>query len=217
MNDPSIFPIRFVGKSVCGSCVLFLAALSCLSSQVALADGRPNIVMAFADDWGKYASAYAKLEDGSIHDHEGKLFAVNSQIDPTTGTLTLEATFPNPTKLVRPGQYAKIRFVRDTRKDALLVWQRAVQELQSIHQVYVVKEDGTVDVRQVKVGEKVDGLWVIEEGLSPNDHVVVEGVQRIRPGMAVTAASPEDLKVIPPDSALLAKQKASEKKASEPA
>ena len=144
------------------------------------------------------------LADETVHPWEGKVTSVNSQLDPKTGTLSIEATFPNPQLLVRPGQYAKVQFVKEVRKDAVVVWQRAVQELQDVYQVYVVDENSTVIARQIQPGEKVDGLWIIEKGLHPNERVVVEGIQRVRPGMRVEALSPEDLNVTPPVSSLLA-------------
>ena len=107
-------------------------------------------------------------------------------MDPTTGTLAVQFTFPNPDRLVRPGQYGRARFVVETKAGALLVPQRAVQELQNLYSVAVVGADGKVAFRNVKVGPRVDGLWVIEEGLKAGEKVVVEGLQRVREGMTVT-------------------------------
>lgn len=143
------------------------------------------------------------LADGTLHEHKGTITAVDNQVDSTTGTLTLEASFPNPNLLVRPGQYAKIRFVREVKESALVVWQRAVQELQDVYQVYIVSPENKVVVKQVQPGEKVDGLWIIEDGLSPDDRIIVEGTQRVRPEMVVEPLSPEELNVTPPESALL--------------
>jgi membrane fusion protein (multidrug efflux system) len=95
--------------------------------------------------------------------------------------------FPNPDRLLRPGQYGRVRFAAEIRKDALLVLQRAVQELQDRFNVAVVDSDGKVTIRGVKVGPRVGDLWVIEEGLKPGEKVVVEGLQRLRDGMSVNA------------------------------
>lgn len=148
------------------------------------------------------------LADGSVHQHPGIVVAADNQVDSTTGTLTVETSFPNPDLLLRPGQYAKIRFIREVKKDALVVWQRAVHELQDIYQVYIVTPENTVAIKQVKPGEKVQGLWIVEQGLSPDDRVIVEGVQRVGPGMVVEPLSPEALNVTPPESALLRQESA---------
>jgi membrane fusion protein (multidrug efflux system) len=93
--------------------------------------------------------------------------------------------FPNPENLLRPGQYAKIRVAAETRKDALLVPQQAVQQLQGNHQVAVVGEDKKIDIRPVKVGEQVGNMWIITEGLKPGEQIVVSGVQKVKAGMVV--------------------------------
>ncbi len=93
--------------------------------------------------------------------------------------------FANPDSLLRPGQYGRARILLDTKNGALLVPQRAVQELQSLYSVAVVDDD-KVAFRNVKVGLRVDAQWVIEEGLKPGERVVVEGLQRIQDGMTVT-------------------------------
>jgi membrane fusion protein, multidrug efflux system len=126
------------------------------------------------------------LADGTVHLHTGQLDAVERAIDPTTGTLSLQFTFPNPERLVRPGQYGRARFVVEVKKGALLVPQRAVQELQNLRTVAVVGADDTISIRTVKVGPRFESLWVIEEGLNPGDRVVVEGLQRVREGVKVT-------------------------------
>ena len=93
--------------------------------------------------------------------------------------------FPNPERVVRPGQYGRARFVIETKTGALLVPQRAVQELQNLYSVAVVGADNKVEFRNVKVGPRVDSLWVIEEGLKPGEKVVVEGLQKVRDGAVV--------------------------------
>lgn len=136
------------------------------------------------------------LADGSVYPYEGTLEAVERAVDATTGTLSLQVAFPNPDRLLRPGQYGRVRFAAEIRKGALLVLQRAVQELQDRFNVAVVDSGGKVSIRGVKVGPRVGDLWIIEEGLKPGEKVVVEGLQRLRDGMSVNAvpvaaASPE--------------------------
>jgi RND family efflux transporter MFP subunit len=127
------------------------------------------------------------LADGSTYPERGQFTFADRQVDLRTGTITVQALFPNPDNMLRPGQYAKIRVAAEMRERALLVPQRAVQQLQGSYQVAVVGEDNTVDIRPVKVGEQVKGLWIIEDGLKPGERVVVEGVQRLRAGMTVNA------------------------------
>ena len=136
------------------------------------------------------------LADGSTHRYPGKLEGVERAIDATTGTLTLQFAFPNPARLIRPGQYGRARIQWELRRDAMVVPQRAVQELQSLHTVAVVGNDNKVSTRTVKVGPRVGSLWVIESGLQPGEKVVSEGLQRLRDGMLVharpAAVAPED-------------------------
>ena len=127
------------------------------------------------------------LADGTTHSHPGRVEAIERAVDPTTGTLAVQFTFPNPEKLLRPGQYGRARFESEVKRGALLVPQRAVQELQNLYSVAVVGADNKVAFRNVKVGPRVDSLWVVEEGLRPGDKVVVEGLQRVRDGMTVAA------------------------------
>jgi membrane fusion protein (multidrug efflux system) len=127
------------------------------------------------------------LADGSRHPHPGRLAFADRQVDVQTGTIKVAALFPNPGNLVRPGQFAHVRAQRSVKAKALLVPQRAVMELQGQYQVAVVGADQKVDIRPVKAGQQVDALWVIEEGLRPSERVIVEGLQKVRPGMAVAA------------------------------
>jgi membrane fusion protein (multidrug efflux system) len=129
------------------------------------------------------------LADGTTLPHKGYLDAVERNIDPTTGTLAMQVKFPNPEQVVRPGQYGRARFEVDMRKGALLVPQRAVQELQSIYSVATVGSDNKVAFRNVTVGPREGSLWVIEKGLDPGDRVIVEGIQKVREG-AVVAPKP---------------------------
>src|SRR5437867_4146856 len=129
------------------------------------------------------------LSDGSTYAHRGRAAALDRQVDVTTGTVLGRAVFPNPGNLLRPGQYAKVRVLVETRKGALLVPQRAVHDVQGIQQVAVVKADDTIEVRTVKSDARVGSLWIIADGLKPGDRVVVEGGDRVRPGQKVRLAS----------------------------
>lgn len=128
-----------------------------------------------------------RLADGSQHPHKGKLGPVERAVDPTTGTLGAEFEFPNPDHVLRPGQFGRARVLLDLKPGMLLVQQRAVQELQNLYSVAVVDGEGKVSFRNVKVGPRIDSMWVIEEGLRSGERVVVEGLQRVQEGATVTA------------------------------
>ncbi len=125
------------------------------------------------------------LADGTLHEHQGSPVATDAAVNPGTGTFTIEADFPNPDNLVLAGQFARIRAVVETRKQALLVPQRSITELQGNFRVFVVAEDGSVELRQVELGPKIDQLQIIESGLNPHERVALEGVQRLKPDMTV--------------------------------
>jgi len=127
------------------------------------------------------------LADGSVYPRRGRASALDRQVDVTTGTVLARGTFPNPGNVLRPGQYAKVRAVVEIKKGALLVPQRAVQDVQGVHQVAVVKADETVDVRAIEVDARVGSLWIVAKGLKPGEQVIVEGADRVRPGQKVRA------------------------------
>jgi membrane fusion protein (multidrug efflux system) len=127
------------------------------------------------------------LTDGSVYPRKGAATALNRQIDSRTGTISILGEFENPDRILRPGQYVKVRAVVDERKGALLVPQRAVSELQGNFLVAIVKPDGTAEIRPVVPGPRFGALWVIEKGLEPGDQVVVEGLQFVRTGSKVVA------------------------------
>jgi membrane fusion protein (multidrug efflux system) len=126
------------------------------------------------------------LSDGSVHPEKGEIVFVDRAVDAETGTILMEVAFPNPGGVVRPGQFARVRVAVDEKKDAILVPQRAMSEMQGIYTVAVVKPDDTVELRMVKAGERVGTLWVVDSGLKAGDRVVVEGVQKVRAGARVT-------------------------------
>jgi len=138
------------------------------------------------------------LADGSVYPERGTFSLADRQVDLRTGTITVQGLFPNPTNLLRPGQYAKIRVAAEMKKGALLVPQRAVQELQGTYRVAIVDAENKVELRVVKVGARIENLWVIDEGLKPDDRVVIEGLQKIRDGapvrpkLAATEAASQD-------------------------
>jgi len=130
------------------------------------------------------------LADGSIYPHKGTLLLTDRQVDVTTGSIRLVCAFPNPKNILRPGQYGRVRAAGEVRKGALLVPQRAVTELQGSYQVAVVGNDNKVSIRPVKVGERVDSMWVLESGVKPGEAVIVAGVQKVRDGSTVKIKPP---------------------------
>lgn len=125
------------------------------------------------------------LADESTWPEKGTFSFADRQVDPRTGTIRVAILFPNPDNILRPGQFAKVRALVSTEKNALLVPQRAVGELQGNYQVAVVDADNTVKIRNVKVGERYGELWVIREGLKPGERVVAEGTQKVGDGVKV--------------------------------
>jgi RND family efflux transporter MFP subunit len=128
------------------------------------------------------------LDDGSVSPQRGTVIVTNRQVDQQTGTIAIQGLFPNPGNVLRPGQHAKVRAAVETRKGALVVPQRAVNELQGAHRVGVVAADGKVDVRTVRAGEQVGNMRIIDDGLRPGEKIIVEGFARVRPGMFVRAS-----------------------------
>jgi membrane fusion protein (multidrug efflux system) len=127
------------------------------------------------------------LADGTTYPHEGKFFVADREVDQKTGAIRLGGIFPNPGNVLRPGQYGKVRAVTSIKTGAMIVPQRAVTELQGRYQVAVVDSNNKADIRPVKVGERVGSMLIIEDGLKPGEIVVVEGAQRVRPGVVVSS------------------------------
>jgi membrane fusion protein (multidrug efflux system) len=125
------------------------------------------------------------LADGTVYPSKGHLLYTDRQVDITTGTIRVVSAFPNPKNLLRPGQFGRVRASTYTRAGALLVPQRAVVELQGTFQLAVVGSDNKVNVRIVKVGERVGTEWIIDSGVKPGEMVIVEGVQKVRDGSPV--------------------------------
>ena len=125
------------------------------------------------------------LADGTLYPRQGKFSAVDRQVDNQTGTIRLAALFPNPDNVLRPGQFVRVRVTVRTLHGALLVPQRAVNELQTSFELAVVGADNKAEIRAVKVGERVGSLWVVEDGLKPGERVVVERLQKVRDNQPV--------------------------------
>lgn len=128
------------------------------------------------------------LSDGRVHPQKGRIALAGRDVNVKTGTITVIGLFPNPGNHLRPGQFAKVRAVTEVRRNAILVPQRAVNELQGIYQVAVVGANNIAEVRPVKVGSRIGSMWLIEEGLAAGEQVVIEGFSRVKNGAPVTPA-----------------------------
>ena len=125
------------------------------------------------------------LADGSEYPLKGRITDTLNQVDPKTGTLELQASFPNPRRELLPGQFGRIRVQVDERKDAIAIPQKAVTQMQSMQLVYTVGADNKAVSRAVTPGHRVGELWIIEQGLKPGDRIIVDGQLKVRPGAAV--------------------------------
>jgi RND family efflux transporter MFP subunit len=125
------------------------------------------------------------LADGLPYPHEGTFYFADRQVNQNTGAIRIAGLFPNPGNILRPGGYGKVRTAVRVQQDALLVPQRAVSELQGGYQIAAVGDENKVSIRAVKVGDRVGTQWIIVDGLKRGERVVVEGVQKVRPGMQV--------------------------------
>jgi membrane fusion protein, multidrug efflux system len=125
------------------------------------------------------------LADGSTFSHKGRINFINREVDPQTGSMLVQANFPNTEQLLRPGQYAKVVVKMKDVPDALLVPVRCTIETQGQFSVYVVGNDNKVEARQIKIGEQVGDMVIVSEGLQPGEKVVIDALQKVRPGVVV--------------------------------
>jgi RND family efflux transporter MFP subunit len=126
------------------------------------------------------------LSNGETFPHEGSFLLADRQVDANTGTIRVIGSFPNPNNLLRPGQYGRVLAEMGTQKSALLVPQRAVTELQGSYQLAVVGPDNKVSIRSVKVGPNIGKMLIIQDGLKPQERIIVEGLQKVKDGTVVT-------------------------------
>ena len=126
------------------------------------------------------------LSDGSTFPHQGSFLLADRQVDANTGTIRVVGSFPNPNNLLRPGQFGRVLAEMGTQKSALLVPQRAITELQGSYQLAVVGPDNKVSIRPVKVGPNIGKLLIIQDGLKPQEKVIIEGLQKVKDGTLVT-------------------------------
>jgi membrane fusion protein (multidrug efflux system) len=122
------------------------------------------------------------LVDGSVYAHPGKVDFIDREIDPTTGAMLVQASFPNPDELLRPGQFGKIKARLAVINDGIMIPQRCITELQGGYSVMIIGEENKVTNRQVKVGPKISDFWVITEGLKTGEKIIYEGLEKVKEG-----------------------------------
>jgi membrane fusion protein (multidrug efflux system) len=125
--------------------------------------------------------------DGTVYPKKGKFSFVDRQVDPTTGTILIAVNFPNPDRTLRPGQFAVARAAIENIPGALIVPERALVDLQGNYQLGVVGADNKAEIRPIKIGPRYNRQVVVTEGLKEGEKVIVEGIQKVRPGMTLTA------------------------------
>jgi RND family efflux transporter MFP subunit len=162
-----------------------------VSRAPSLGSGHPNPLSSASENANPLSSASGHpsplelfLADGSRYDKPGRFLAADRQIDPRTGTIRISATFPNPDRVLRPGMYGRVRAETSVVADALLVPQRAVNEMQGAAQVRIVGPDNKVILRNVTLGARAGARWVVQTGLAPGDQVVLDAPQ-LRDGTIV--------------------------------
>ena len=129
------------------------------------------------------------LADGTVYNHKGRVKFVDRGIDPSTGAVLIQASFPNPDKLLRPGLFAKVKSKMYVDEKAIVIPQRSVMELQGVRSVYVVNNENKIERKMIKTGPTVGSFWLVEEGLNAGEKVVYEGLQKVRPEMPVKPVS----------------------------
>jgi len=148
------------------------------------------------NDYLKYTQAMSKedmkslqvqfvLNDGSVFPETGKLDFANREIDPTTGSLLVQALVENKSHLLRPGQYLKVRFKSAEIKDAILVPQQAINQMQDVYMAFIVNDSNKITPKPVKAGDRVGSNWIITDGLNPGEKVALVGNMIIKPGITI--------------------------------
>jgi RND family efflux transporter MFP subunit len=156
-----------------------------ISEQQYLAFTKLNLIEARQRESVTQIELELVLSDGSTYPQKGNFYYADREVDKKTGAIRIAGIFPNPGNVLRPGQYGRVRAITTTKNSALLVPQRAVTQLQGGYQIAVVGNDNKVEIRTIKLGDHSGPMWIVEDGLKPGESVVVEGIQRVRPGVLV--------------------------------
>jgi len=190
IGERKVAPGNLVGR---GDATLLDTVSSVNPMRVYLAASEVEYLSYMARAKGERAAAGEALElvlaDGRVFPHKGQFVIADRAVDEKTGTLSLISEFPNPDGLLRPGQFGRVRVAGRVAKDALLVPQRAVTELQDAKAVYIVGSDNKITMRTVEVTDRFESFFVVTGGVKPGERVVVEGVLKVRPGIVVQPTS----------------------------
>ncbi len=185
---------EFVGKNPNPVILNTVSRIDEVRVQFFLTESEYLVIARFIRDQGEIQREPGKgaeqnlklvLSDGSYHPYNGQVDFINREVDASTGAILIQATFPNPDLILRPGQFARVEAMMNFKKGALLVPQRCISEIQGQHSVLVVTDSNKVETRQVITGEKIGDLWMIEDGLEPKEKVVIDAIQAIRPGQEI--------------------------------
>ena len=131
------------------------------------------------------------LADGSLFEHKGNIDFVNSQINANTGSLLIQASFPNPSRILRPGLYAKVRIRLSIAENAVVIPQRCLTELQGQYSAMVVSAENTIETRPVTIGQRMGDMVLISDGLKAGEKVVIDAIQKVQSGMPVNPVPSE--------------------------
>lgn len=132
-----------------------------------------------------YRGVQLQLSDGSIYDYKGTIDFINRNIDQSTGSILVQASFLNPNGLLRPGLYSKVRVLTGVSKDAIIVPQRCLIETQGIFSVFTVNDSNIIESKAIKISYKTGDIAAVSEGLEPNDRIVIDALQKVRKDMKV--------------------------------
>jgi len=159
-------------------------------SEQRLLDLQKRLASGLDAQKGKSPPYKLKLVDGSDYKFSGRLNFVDAAVDPKSGTLQVRLSVPNPDQSLRAGQFMRVVVPALENPNAIRVPQQAVQEMQGKRSVFVVDAEGKVAYREIGATMRIENDWVVESGLQPGETVIVEGVNKVRPGMPVKPTLP---------------------------
>ena len=125
------------------------------------------------------------LADGSLYPHKGKMDFIDRNVDPSTGAILIQATFPNPDRLIRPGQFARVKVKIRQANDAILIPQKCAKELQGQYSVFLVNAENKLEAKKIIIGENYGEFYLVQEGLKKGDKIILEGIQKARSDMEI--------------------------------
>lgn len=176
----------YVSRTIGGSSINTVSAVGALRIRFSITE---NDYLRFSQTMTaeqlKNLAVQLVLSDGSIFPETAKLDFANREVDPTTGSLLVQAIVENKSHLLKPGQYVKVRFVSNEIPNAIIVPQQAVNQLQNIYQVFVVNDSNKIQPRPVQVGQRIGSNWVVTNGLKAGEKVALVGNAIIKPGMVI--------------------------------